>query len=29
MPHTLMLTDPNQGATTVKNQDITGISVAC
>ena len=28
-PQTLMPTDPNQRATTVKNQDITKISVAC
>ena len=28
-PQTLMLTDPNRRATTVKNQDITEISVAC
>ena len=28
-PQTLMPTDPNQRATTVKNQDITEISVAC
>ena len=29
MPQTLMLTDPNQRATTVENHDITRISVAC
>ena len=28
MPPTLMLKDPNQGATTVKHQDVTEISVA-
>ena len=29
MPQTLLLTDPNQRATTVKKQDITEISVDC